>query len=196
METKYFEILTFNASKLWPWANMLPNMNKCGNCSLNFSASFRVLALKLTELIRSELPNQKFSSIFYVPLFADDVIMSQRFLCLSLHLRLLSLYTLYETTEVSTKTRFTNLKIHILWATRETIPRTWSSETMSQLGCLISFQLPMGFQNFVVINKIHSLKKTARYTNRLQFEKETTVTHSIKDSTKVELNNKVVHPCI
>ena len=25
----------------------------------------------------------------------------------------------------------------------------------SHLGCLISFQLPMGFQNFVVINKIH-----------------------------------------
>ena len=29
----------------------------------------------------------------------------------------------------------------------------------SHLGCLISFELPMGFQNFVVINKIHHLKK-------------------------------------
>ena len=27
------------------------------------------------------------------------------------------------------------------------------------LGCLISFQLPKGFQNFVVISKIHPLKK-------------------------------------
>ena len=31
----------------------------------------------------------------------------------------------------------------------------------SHLGCLISFQLLMGFQNFVVINKIHPLKKIA-----------------------------------
>ena len=30
----------------------------------------------------------------------------------------------------------------------------------SHLGCLISFKSPMGFQNFVVINKIHPLKKT------------------------------------
>ena len=29
----------------------------------------------------------------------------------------------------------------------------------SHLWCLISFQLPMGFHNFVVINKIHPLKK-------------------------------------
>ena len=29
----------------------------------------------------------------------------------------------------------------------------------SHLGCLISFVLPMGFQNFVVINKIYPLKK-------------------------------------
>ena len=29
----------------------------------------------------------------------------------------------------------------------------------SHLGCLNSFELPMGFQNFIVINKIHSLKK-------------------------------------
>ena len=29
----------------------------------------------------------------------------------------------------------------------------------SHLGCLISFELPMGSQNFVVINKIHPLKK-------------------------------------
>ena len=28
----------------------------------------------------------------------------------------------------------------------------------SHLGCLISFELPMGFQNFVVINKILTLK--------------------------------------
>ena len=29
----------------------------------------------------------------------------------------------------------------------------------SHLGCQISFQLPMGVQNFVVINKIHHKKK-------------------------------------
>ena len=29
----------------------------------------------------------------------------------------------------------------------------------SYLGCLISLELLMGFQNFVVINKIHPLKK-------------------------------------
>ena len=31
----------------------------------------------------------------------------------------------------------------------------------SHLGCLISFELPMGFQNFVVINKIHLKKEGA-----------------------------------
>ena len=30
----------------------------------------------------------------------------------------------------------------------------------SHLGCLISFELPMGFQKFLVINKIHPLKKS------------------------------------
>ena len=30
---------------------------------------------------------------------------------------------------------------------------------MSHLGCLISYELPIGFQNFVVINKIHPLKE-------------------------------------
>ena len=34
------------------------------------------------------------------------------------------------------------------------------SSKKSHLGCLITFELPMGFQNFVVINKIHPLKKT------------------------------------
>ena len=29
----------------------------------------------------------------------------------------------------------------------------------SHLGCMISFELPMGFQNFVVVNEIHPKKK-------------------------------------
>ena len=29
----------------------------------------------------------------------------------------------------------------------------------SHLGCMISFEIPMGFQNFVVTNKIHAFKK-------------------------------------
>ena len=29
----------------------------------------------------------------------------------------------------------------------------------THLGCLISFEIPMGFQNFVVIKKIHFKKK-------------------------------------
>ena len=33
----------------------------------------------------------------------------------------------------------------------------------SHLGCLISFELPMGFQNCVVINKIHPVKKNYYY---------------------------------
>ena len=33
-----------------------------------------------------------------------------------------------------------------------------TGEKKSDLGCLISFELPMGFQNFVVINKIHNKK--------------------------------------
>ena len=32
----------------------------------------------------------------------------------------------------------------------------------SHLWCLISFELPMGFQNFDVFNKIHSLSKKIR----------------------------------
>ena len=35
----------------------------------------------------------------------------------------------------------------------------------SHLGCLISFELPMGFHNFVVINKIHHLKKKITNNN-------------------------------
>ena len=37
---------------------------------------------------------------------------------------------------------------------------------------------------------------TVTYINRLQFELETTVTLSIEDSTKIELNNIGLHPCI
>ena len=50
--------------------NMLRCMNKCENGWSNFSASFRVVALKWTELIRYPLPTQWFSSISYVPLLA------------------------------------------------------------------------------------------------------------------------------
>ena len=32
---------------------------------------------------------------------------------------------------------------------------TCAKKALSGVGCMISFQLPMGFQNFVVINKIH-----------------------------------------
>ena len=38
-------------------------------------------------------------------------------------------------------------------------PVLLTGEKKSHLGCLISFELHMGFQNFVVINKIHPLKK-------------------------------------
>ena len=46
--TKCFGLLTAMASKPWPWANMLPNISKCKNWSLNCSATFRVSALKFT----------------------------------------------------------------------------------------------------------------------------------------------------
>ena len=59
------------ASNTWPCANMLRNMNKCENGWSNFSASFRVGALELTELIRFALLDQLFSSISYVPLHSE-----------------------------------------------------------------------------------------------------------------------------
>ena len=46
-------------------------MNKCEHGWTNFSASFRIVALKLTKSIRSELPKHSFTSISYVPLFAE-----------------------------------------------------------------------------------------------------------------------------
>ena len=76
---KYYEIATVTASNPWPWANTLRNVNKCENVDgrisymdgQNFSASFRGVALKFTELIRLALPNQWFSSISYVPLHRE-----------------------------------------------------------------------------------------------------------------------------
>ena len=40
-----------------------------------------------------------------------------------------------------------------------------------------------------------NLQHTDTYTIRLQFEKVTTLTHSIEDCTKVELNDIRLHPC-
>ena len=73
---------------------MLRIMKKCENGRWNFSASFRVVALKLTELIRFAFPNQWFSSISYVPLHRSDVIVSNRFPCVQLASTSLSLFTL------------------------------------------------------------------------------------------------------
>ena len=70
IETKYFELVTVTESNPSTWANRLPNINKCENGWSNFSASFSVVTLKLTELIRFALPNQWFSSISFVPLLA------------------------------------------------------------------------------------------------------------------------------
>ena len=53
-----YEIATVTASRIC-FANILPNVNKCENGWSNFPASFRVVALKLTELIRFALPNEK-----------------------------------------------------------------------------------------------------------------------------------------
>ena len=68
-----------------PWANMLPNINKCKNGSMvDFSASFRVVALKLTELIRFALPNQWFLLYLTCDFTVIDVIMNYGFLCVEL----------------------------------------------------------------------------------------------------------------
>ena len=68
--TKYFELVTVTASKPRPWGNMLPKVNKYENVWSNFSASSKVVALYLHELIRFALPNHSFSSISFVPLLA------------------------------------------------------------------------------------------------------------------------------
>ena len=72
-------------SNPWPWANMLRNMNKCENRRSNFSASFGVVALKLTELIRFALLNQWFTSVSYVPLHREwrhyELSLSLRWAC-------------------------------------------------------------------------------------------------------------------
>ena len=52
---------------------MFPNMNKCENGWSNFSASFRVVVLKLTELIQFAFPHQWFLQYptTYVPLHRE-----------------------------------------------------------------------------------------------------------------------------
>ena len=72
------------------------NVNKWENGWSNFSASFRVMAIKFTELIRFALPNQWFFSISYVRFNREDVIMSHRFLCVELASTSFSLCTLGE----------------------------------------------------------------------------------------------------
>ena len=67
----FYEIATVTASNPWPWANMLRNMNEFENGWSNFPASFRVVALKLTELILFALAHQWFSSTTYVPLHRE-----------------------------------------------------------------------------------------------------------------------------
>ena len=44
-------------------------------------------------------------------------------------------------------------------------PVLFTGAKKSNLGCLISFELPKGFQNFVVINKIQHLKKIKNDNN-------------------------------
>ena len=58
---------------------MFPDMNKCENGWSNFSASFRIVAQKLTELIQSELPNLDF-----LQYSLSDIIMSNHLLCIEL----------------------------------------------------------------------------------------------------------------
>ena len=90
-----WNIMKLRPSQRRPWANMLRNVNKCENGWSNFSASIRVVALKLTKLIWFSLPNKWFYSISYVPLHRE-----WRHHVLSLYLRWaciyasLSLYTL------------------------------------------------------------------------------------------------------
>ena len=86
LEMNYYENSTVTGSNHWPWANMLRNMNKCENGRSNFSATFRIVALKLTELIRFALPNQWLSSIPYVPLHDKWRHHEISFFELSLHL--------------------------------------------------------------------------------------------------------------
>ena len=92
---KYYEIATVTESNPRPWANMLRNMNKCENGWSNFSASFRVIALNLTELIRFALPNRLFSSISYAPLHREWRHHELSFFALSLRLHHLSIYFAY-----------------------------------------------------------------------------------------------------
>ena len=91
---KYYEIATVTASNPWPWENMLLNTNKCENGWLNFSASFRVVALKLTELIWVALKINDFFQYLTCQCTVSDVIMSYRLLCVELASTSLSLYTL------------------------------------------------------------------------------------------------------
>ena len=86
--------MTVTASNPWPWENMLRNMNKCENVWSNFSASFRLMALKLPEWIRFSLPNQRFSSISYVPI-EPWVTSLWAIVFFALSLRLLSLVYIY-----------------------------------------------------------------------------------------------------
>ena len=57
-ETKYFEIVTVTASKLWPWANMLPDINKCKNWMVEFISKFQGSGIKIdrANLIRAAIP--------------------------------------------------------------------------------------------------------------------------------------------
>ena len=54
------------------------------------------------------------------------------------------------------------------WGTPRPVVLTGAKK--SHLGRLIRFELPMGFQNFVVINKIHRLKKKIVSMHWLPFE--------------------------
>ena len=54
----------------------------------------------------------------------------------------------------------TDLWTGVGWTPR---PVLFTGAKESHLGCLISFGLPMGFQNFVVINKIYPLKKQKKH---------------------------------
>ena len=64
---KYFVLVTVTSSKPWSWANILPNINKCENGLSYLSVSFRVVELKMPELIQFAFPNHWFSSISYMP---------------------------------------------------------------------------------------------------------------------------------
>ena len=98
---KYYEIATVTASNPWPWANMLRNMNKCENGWSNFWASFRVVALKLIELIRFTLANQWFFQHLTCRCSLSDLIMSYHFLCVEHASTSSSLYALSATVTLS-----------------------------------------------------------------------------------------------